>query len=97
MRKIVNYPHLKRFRRLRWELVSRNCIGTNGIKRCLPKSAYIIGWLTTPALLRSLLRSSCYSFVTRMVISGNPHSSEELNIHSSDTVIVRSVTTLATI
>ena len=50
----VNYRHLKK-----WRLVSRNCIGSSDIERCLPKSAYIVGWLTTPALLRSLLRSSC--------------------------------------
>ena len=71
---------------------SENYVGANDIKRCLPISAYIIGWLTTPALLRNLLRSSCHSFVTRMVISGNPHRSEKLDIHSSDTVIVGFVT-----
>nr|DAM67496.1 MAG TPA: hypothetical protein [Caudoviricetes sp.]DAN68431.1 MAG TPA: hypothetical protein [Caudoviricetes sp.] len=38
--------------------VSRNYIGINNIKKCFPKIAYIIGWLITPALLRSLLRSN---------------------------------------
>ena len=85
----VNYRHF-----YKWRLVSRNCIGSSDIKRCLPKSAYIIGQLTMPVLLRSLLRSSCYSFVARMVISGNPHSSEELDIYSSNTVIVRLIAAL---
>lgn len=57
----VNY---RRFYKRR--LVSRRSIGAND--ESLPKTAYIIGWLTAPALSRSLLRDS-YSFVSRMVVA----------------------------
>ena len=67
------------------------------IHKHLPKSAYIIGQLTMPALPRSLLRGSCYSLITRIIVPRNPHGSEELDIHRSDTVVVGFVSALTTI
>ena len=65
------------------------------IHKHLPKSAYIIGWLTTPVLPRSLLRGSRYSFILRIVVPRNPHGSEKLDVHGSDAVIIGLVSALA--
>ena len=67
------------------------------IHKHLPKSAYIIGWLTTPVLPRSLLQGSRYSFIARIIIPRNPHGPEELDVHGSDAVVVRFVSALATV